>query len=226
MWVDEASGTLLLINADGTYAIDDAGNIDTTPADQGIVAVAGDTLRFSSSDASTECRAGQGWDFAPLRLTEETGVIMSMDSTTSAGTCSAAPAGAATWTNVAYWAPRHGDLFLPGSGDPVTAADETGVFVSDGEGFLVIQAADRTFRTYAAGVYDSGPYETGTWEVLSGGRLQWTYERPSTDLGCTSGQTIVTRDEVVEPGVIFQNFVGGTCDLGAGHTVMVLLSPK
>lgn len=59
-----------------------------------------------------------------------------------------------------------------------------------------------------------------------GGRLQWTYERPSTDLGCTSGQTIVTRDEVVEPGVIFQNFVGGTCDLGAGHTVMVLLSPK
>jgi hypothetical protein len=26
--------------------------------------------------------------------------------------------------------------------------------------------------------------------------------------------------------VIFQNFVRGTCDLGAGHTVMVLLSPK
>jgi hypothetical protein len=226
MWVDEQSGSLLLINADGTYAIDDGGNIDTAPADQGTVEVIGDTLRFSSSDSSNECQAGQGWDFSPLGLTEDTGNVVSMDAVTSAATCSAVPTGGVTWTNIAYWTPRHEDLSLPGIGTPVTAEDETGLFVSDGEGFLVIQAGDGTFRTYEPGNYDSGPYETGTWEVLSGGRLRWTYDKANEDLGCSAGQTIVTRDEVVEPGVILQNLVGGTCDLGSGHTVMVLLSPK
>jgi hypothetical protein len=225
LWADERSGTLLLIRADGRYAIDDSGSL-FTPADQGTVIVSGDTLRFTSSNASNECQAGQGWDFAPLRLTEDTGVVMSMDSTTSTATCPAAPAGATRWTNVAYWTPRYGDLNLPGSGEPVTSADETGAFVADGEGILVIQSANGNFRTYQPGSYEAGPYETGTWEVLSGSRLQWTYEHPSEDLGCGPGQTVVTRDEVVEPGVIFQNFVGGTCDLGAGHTVMVRLSPK
>jgi hypothetical protein len=217
LWIERGGTLLLSIRSDGTYVIGAGDAIVSNPADIGTVTVAGDTLRFAS-DGAGACAAGQGWSFDPLRLHEDNGAFVRMTSTTSNATCSAAPASAATWVNAAYW-PTGSYAGKPpkeGSGTPVTAADETGIFIVDDNGIVVLQQADGTFRTYSGGNLESAPDESGTWAVPSPGKLVWTFDDVSPYLGCPGGRTTVTHDEVVSPGVILDTTNGGICHLGGG----------
>ena len=225
LWYEDAGSHLLSIQADGTYAIDDSGTIDTDPADRGTVTVVGRTLVFTSGAGARACDPGQGWVFDPLKLKVDLGATVTMTSTTTKRSCLAVPGGATTWHNAAYRPASYSPPPATGSGTPVTAADEVGVFVLDGGSIIVHQSPNGSFAVYKDGTVANPPDVTGTWRVLPGGRLEWRYGTADPDLGCTKGQTSISRDEVISPGVILETVAGGTCDLGGGQAVIVRLSP-
>jgi hypothetical protein len=225
LWSEKGGSHLLSIKSDGTYAIDDAGLIDTAPADVGTVAVVGKTLVFTST-GGTACGSGQAFTFDPLRLSRQSGVVIRMaSSTTSGATCAAAPAGDAVWENVPYRNVSF-PFFPEGSGRDVTAADETGVFALVGDSVITRQSADGQFVSYDSGNLEGPPDNSGTWEVRPGGKLVWTFATDEPDLGCKAGQTIIYHDQVVRPGVIAETFTGGTCPQGPGQGTIVRLSPR
>jgi hypothetical protein len=68
IWLLEGSG-LLLRFADGTYALDDEGELPGAPADAGTVAVgAGGEITLTSGAATRRCSEGDGWVWSDVRL--------------------------------------------------------------------------------------------------------------------------------------------------------------
>ena len=77
---DWASGNhILRFTSDGTYVIDDAGLLETTPDDTGTVAFEGKTLTFTSGEDSRQCKAGDLWVWEGVEFLGEDqffGVVM------------------------------------------------------------------------------------------------------------------------------------------------------
>jgi hypothetical protein len=73
VWLLEGNGILLRLGADGSYAIDDGGELITDPDDEGTFEVDGEsgTLTFTSGADSRTCAEDDVWVWTNAQLGEE-----------------------------------------------------------------------------------------------------------------------------------------------------------
>jgi hypothetical protein len=70
IWLHQGTGRLLRIASDGSYAVDDGGELATSPDDNGTFAVEGPgRLQLTSAAGSRECAPGERTTWAPVRVT-------------------------------------------------------------------------------------------------------------------------------------------------------------
>jgi hypothetical protein len=103
IWLREGSGQLLRFHPDGSYAIDDDGELGVDPDETGSYVIGGSMITFTS-DGSTDCPSGETfrWDVArdSVRLDEDDVLVTSRLHATAADTepaCPGRPAGEHVW---------------------------------------------------------------------------------------------------------------------------------
>ena len=76
-WQRDGARDILRFNADGTYVIDNTGQLETKPADSGVVTFDGKTLTFTSGEGSRHCNVGDLWVWEIESVGDEqfTGVV-------------------------------------------------------------------------------------------------------------------------------------------------------
>ena len=88
-WASDDGRMVMRINADGTYAIDGAGRLESNPADVGVIVFDEEaaTLILTSGEESNFCGAGDVWiwDFEQISEEQFRGIVTLDDCTNSIG---------------------------------------------------------------------------------------------------------------------------------------------
>jgi hypothetical protein len=172
--IDEGATLLVRFSPDGTFAIDDGGLLDTTPAAAGTYELDGEMINFESS-GSEVCTEGDTWAFeagVPSEGQLHTVVKEDADEECSLGV-------GAQWrlTRVSPSSPPGVEITGEPGEDAVPPEDaETlaGIWLLEGSGQLLRFGRDQSYATDDAGGLGADPADVGTVELDRDGTLTFT----------------------------------------------------
>jgi hypothetical protein len=176
--VDDDNPLLVRFSTDGTYAFDNIGSLDTSPAAAGTYEVAGRIIIFTNG-RSRICPNGDryGWRAS---LTEdgrlhvlhlERGEVMD----DIEEDCDLA--GESTWTRVSPTSPAGTRISAKPSGEGTPPSIESalrGIWLLEGGGHLLRFGTDGTYALDDAGALGNDPDDVGTFEVDGRGGVTLT----------------------------------------------------
>ncbi|HSJ51356.1 MAG TPA: hypothetical protein VLA90_08740 [Actinomycetota bacterium] len=174
-------------SADGTYAIDDRGNLGSGPAALGTYEVAGDTIRFTNEDG-TVCPVGD--EFAWRVDMIEGGRLQAVFTD---GGCSEPVGSIYNLTRVSPRSPAGAGLARPEPGRdgdrPELAFDLAGIWLRQGTGELLRFGVDGSYRIDDGGSLDTDPDDVGRFAIDDRGTITFTSGAESRQ--CTEGDRTI-----------------------------------
>jgi hypothetical protein len=176
--VDDDNPLLVRFSTDGTYAFDNIGSLDTSPAAAGTYEVAGRIISFTNG-RSRICPNGDryGWRAG---LTEDGRLhVLHLDRAEVIDNieddCDLA--GESTWTRVSPSSPAGARISAKPAGEgtpPSTESALRGIWLLEGGGHLLRFSTDGTYALDDAGALGNDPDDVGTFEVDPRGGITLT----------------------------------------------------
>jgi hypothetical protein len=183
--IDRAATLLVRFSPDGTFAIDDGGRLDTTPAAAGTYELDGEMINFESS-GSELCTEGDTWALeAGVPAEGELHTVVREDADEE---CSLGVGTQWRLTRVSPSSPPGVEITGEPGEDAVPPQDaETlaGIWLLEGSGRLLRFGRDGSYATDDAGGLGTDPADIGTVELDRDGTLIFTSGRRSR--GCSEG---------------------------------------
>jgi hypothetical protein len=177
--IDFEGRLLVSFNRNGTFAIDDRGLLDTTPAAAGNYRLDGKLIMFESS-GSDICTEGDTWAFE-AGVPDE-GRLTTVVREDAADECSLGVGTEWRWIRVSPSSPPGNELRGERGEDAVPPEDEetlAGIWLLEGSGVLLRIGEDRSYALDDAGRLGVQPLDVGSFRLDRQGALTFTSGRRS-----------------------------------------------
>jgi hypothetical protein len=164
VWRLENGERLFWLGADGRFAIDDRGLLDTAPAAVGTYELAGATIRLENGEGDL-CPPGS-WELEATLAGD--GALETVVGEDVEGRCSVGVGTRWTWLRVSPASPAGAELAaegLEGEGAGPDAETLPGIWLLEGTGLLLRFAADGAYAFDDEGDLPGAPADAGTFAV-------------------------------------------------------------
>ena len=183
IWHNEEQPMLMRFSRDGTFAIDDGGNLDTKPAAIGSYDIEGDVIAFAAGPGEA-CEDGDRWEFQ-AGIPEDGRLRTTV--TVDAKSCPTGVGTAWAWRQVSPRSPAGDEITAGEAGDRAAPESEslTGIWLLEGTGQLLRFSIDGTYALDDGGELGTRPDDQGTFE--SDGRGGVTFTSGARSRACDRG---------------------------------------
>lgn len=183
---------LLRFSPDGTFASDERGLLDTTPAAVGTYELNDGTITFTASIASQWCATNDTWAWEAALSEDGRLKVVVVDLASGECTGYSTPT---SWTRVSPSSPAGVDIKTIGPAEdappPVSATELDGIWLLEGTGQLLRLTWSGTYSIDNTGLLDTNPLDVGTFEI-EGSTM--TFTSGALSRGCTEGDRMIWKD--------------------------------